>query len=602
MALKPTTARWFELLTDRDSLGAVLSILAATGEVELEAHSSPERAVALPDYAATLAEFAELARRYRPYWPEPKKNPALPPPESLAGAQDALAEVRAWALQAEPALTALQRTNTERANLAELTELLAAATTAAPLLELSRCTRLLAARLYALTEPLPPLPSGLLAVTFAGPHGTYLAALAGAEDCLTLDRELAPRHARRLLLPTGLSLDPAVAKATLLERITALDADLDRLCKILDELELRHHLAARLAGFTFLEWLVANVPRLPATEHFAWVTGWTADPHGRVLEAALQRSTLPHLLHYPDPPRGTATPVIFANPSWLKPFELFVRLIGTPRAGEADPTVVVAGLAPLLFGVMFGDVAQGLLLLLAGVLAWHRAPALRLLVPGGLCAALFGWVFGSLAAREDLIAPLWLHPLQAPLTVLASSIVVGGLVIGGGLLLDALTHVWRGAGGHWLLHRGGLLVAYVGMLGSLLSTRYLTAVALGLAWAVAGPMIANLRTAGSAIGESIETLLQLIVNTISFARVGAFALAHAGLSAAIVGIAEATGGHGAGFWLVLLLGNLLMVVVEGVVVGIQTTRLVLFEFFIRFLHADGRPLRPLAPPPGAASN
>ena len=81
-----------------------------------------------------------------------------------------------------------------------------------------------------------------------------------------------------------------------------------------------------------------------------------------------------------------------------------------------------------------------------------------------------------------------------------------------------------------------------------------------------------------------------------------FALAHAGLSAAIVGIAEATGGHGAGFWLVLLLGNLLMVVVEGVVVGIQTTRLVLFEFFIRFLHADGRPLRPLAPPPGAASN
>ena len=186
--------------------------------------------------------------------------------------------------------------------------------------------------------------------------------------------------------------------------------------------------------------------------------------------------------------------------------------------------------------------------------------------------------------------------------MLAASIVVGGVVIGGGLLLDALTHFWRGAGIHWLLHRGGLVLAYAGLLGSLVSSRWLAAVGLGLAWAVAGPMASNLSAAGGAIGESIETLLQLIVNTISFARVGAFALAHAGLSAAIVGIAEATGGHGPGFWIALLLGNLRMVVVEGVVVGIQTPRLVLFEFFIRFLHADGRPLRPLAPPPGAVSH
>jgi len=602
VTLKPTTARWFELLTDRDSLGAVLSALAATGHVELEAHSSPERPIALPDYAATLAEFAGLARRYRAYWPEPKADPAFPPPESLAGAQDALAELRAWATEAEPALNALQRATTERTSLAELADLLQAAVPAAPLLELAQCTRLLSARLYALTEPLPPLPPGLLAVTFPGPQGRYVAALASHEDCMTLDRELAPRHARRLLLPQGLSQDPQVARAALAQRIASLDADADRWRRILAELETRHHLAARLAGFSLLEWLVANVPRLPATEHFAWVTGWNADPHGRVLEDALQRTGLPHLLHYPAPPPDTTVPVVFANPPWLRPFELFVRLIGTPRAGEADPTVVVAVLAPLLFGVMFGDVAQGLLLLAAGALAWRRVPALRLLVPGGLCAALFGWMFGSLAAREDLLHPLWLHPLQAPMAVLALSIVVGGVVIGGGLLLDALTHFWRGQGGHWLLHRGGLVVAYAGLLGGLLSSRWLVLAALGVAWAIAGPMLGNLRAAGPAIGESIETLLQLIVNTISFARVGAFALAHAGLSAAIVGIADATGGHGVGFWIALVLGNLLMVAIEGVVVGIQTTRLVLFEFFIRFLHADGRPLRPLAPPPGTVSH
>jgi V/A-type H+-transporting ATPase subunit I len=600
MTLKPTSARWFELLTDRDALGAVLRVLASTSTVELEAHSSPERPVALPDYAATLADFAELARRYRPYWPPPLVDPAFPPPESIAGAEDALAEIRAWAIAAEPTLKDLQEATSARTNLAELSELLAAAEPVAPLLQLSRCTRLLSARLFALAEPLPPLPPGMLAVTFPGPHGNYVAALATDEDCLTLDRELAPRRARRLDLPAGLSLDPVAARESLDARIATLDARVGACRAALGELESRHHLAAHLAGFAFLEWLVANVPRLPATEHFAWVTGWTADRDGRQLDQALQRADLPHLLHYPEPPRDAIVPVVFANRAFLKPFELFVRLIGTPRAGEADPTVIVALLAPLLFGIMFGDLAQGLLLLGVGLLTWRRAPALRLLVPGGICAAAFGWAFGSVGAREDVIGPLWLHPLASPLTVLSASIAIGGTVISVGLLLDALTHVWRGEGRRWLLQRGGLVVAYLGLLACLVTTRAFAFVGLGVAWSIVGPMAANLRTAGATIGESIETLMQLLVNTISFARVGAFALAHAGLSAAIVGIAEATG-HGIGFWIALILGNLLMVVVEGVVVGIQTTRLVLFEFFIRFLHADGRPLRPLAAPPGSGS-
>ena len=39
-----------------------------------------------------------------------------------------------------------------------------------------------------------------------------------------------------------------------------------------------------------------------------------------------------------------------------------------------------------------------------------------------------------------------------------------------------------------------------------------------------------------------------------------------------------------------------IVALEGLVVGIQTTRLILFEFFIRFLSAGGRPFEPLLPP------
>ena len=88
-------------------------------------------------------------------------------------------------------------------------------------------------------------------------------------------------------------------------------------------------------------------------------------------------------------------------------------------------------------------------------------------------------------------------------------------------------------------------------------------------------------------------MLQLGVNTVSFVRVGAFALAHAGLCTAVVGIAEAAG---PGYWPVLLIGNAAIVVLEGLVVSIQTTRLILFEFFIRFLTAGGRPFEPLPLP------
>jgi V/A-type H+-transporting ATPase subunit I len=90
--------------------------------------------------------------------------------------------------------------------------------------------------------------------------------------------------------------------------------------------------------------------------------------------------------------------------------------------------------------------------------------------------------------------------------------------------------------------------------------------------------------------------VQILINTLSFARVGAFALAHAGLASAVVALAEA-GGNPVAWAIVLLVGNVLILVVEGLVVSIQTTRLVLFEFFTRFFRAEGREFRPLASPP-----
>ena len=73
-------------------------------------------------------------------------------------------------------------------------------------------------------------------------------------------------------------------------------------------------------------------------------------------------------------------------------------------------------------------------------------------------------------------------------------------------------------------------------------------------------------------------MFQLIINTISFIRVGAFALAHAGLSLALIILSNTTS-NALLAGIILLMGNIFIIILEGLVVSIQTTRLILFEFF-----------------------
>lgn len=605
MTLRPAQARWFELLTDREQLGRVLGVLGQTGAVQLEAYSDVDASTALPDYARALERYAQLSRRYADYWPEVRVDAEAAATRSADRVQEDLERLEAWAAEAEPVITELQSLAASRAGVDELAELLEASASELPKLGLlSTCGPSLCARVYAIEGTGAPLalPSGVLHLVVERGDARYLLALGAADEIADLDARLAPLHARRIELPRGLPDDPAQAVAELRRRSAELDERIAATRGALDALAEKHGLPALLAEFTFLDWLVSHVPQLPATRHFAWVTGWTSDLAGRELEKALERAGLPGLLHFPEPPRSFEAPVVMNNPVWARPFELFVRLLGTPGAKEADPSPLVAVIAPLLFGFMFGDIGQGAVLLAAGLLLRKRWPALWLLVPGGLSAIAFGFAFGSVFAREDLVPALWLHPIAEPLTVLVASLMIGVAVILLGLVIDGVEHAWRGAASSWWSSRAGLLLAYAGFIVTPLWNGGLLLAAAGLAWFVIGAAVFEhaVSGAGRALGELVETTLQLVVNTVSFARVGAFALAHSGLSAAVVGVAEATGSR-SGYAVALVLGNLLILALEGLIVGIQTTRLVLFEFFIRFLRGEGRPFRPLPPPGGGAA-
>jgi V/A-type H+/Na+-transporting ATPase subunit I len=502
---------------------------------------------------------------------------------------------------------------TEATQLAELAQALDAPGLQLPdLHKLAAAGPVLAARIYRMlpkTE-LRSLPTAVITQSLVSAEGIpHLLAVGPMAQLEGLDRQMAALKARRVTLPEWLPRDIEKALAEITTRRDQLVAQRAEVKERLAALDAAHGMPRAIGTMALMAWFAGHAPSLPVTEHFAWVTGWTSDVDGHEINEALDRGKVRHLLRYKEAPAGVECPVVMHNPRWAKPFELFPNLLGTPGSNEADPSRIVALVAPLMFGFMFGDVGQGAVLLALGLWLRKRVPVFGLLVPYGSMAILFGFLFGSIFSNEELIPALWMHPINYPAKVMGIAIAFGVVILTTGLLLDALGAYWRRQGLFWLATRGGILAAYLGLVTA--GAGYLGALTpaagalglnimwLGFAWFVLGTVLTShhnkLLEIPKALGELLESMLQIAVNTVSFVRVGAFALAHAGLSAAVIGMAAATGG-GLGWLLVMILGNALVIALEGLIVGIQTTRLLLFEFFIRFLTAEGRQLRPLVGP------
>jgi V/A-type H+-transporting ATPase subunit I len=599
MGLKPDTARWFEILTPRDQLAATLECLAATDAVELQTHSQTEAVVIVPELEEALVEHADRRRKFEPWWPSPRIPSIAEADEPSRLLADARRRIAAWEADAGDLVTELQGIDSRAEELDLLRSALDVEDEEFPdLAAMAAAGPLLDTRLYQLPQDAVPdtLPPSTLVEWFTAAGRPYLFATGPADQVARLDALMSALKARRVRLPEWLPATAGEALTAIDAHRKELEARRSRLVEEVAEHSRTHELARALGDMVLLEWFAEHAPRLAVTENFAWVTGWTSDPDGQVLESELQAHGIDALLRFADGPPGAISPVVLRNPGWVRAFELFPNLLGTPGTGEADPSRLVALIAPLLFGYMFGDVGQGAVLVAAGLWLRARFPVFALLVPGGVMSMVFGVLFGSVFCREDIIPALWLHPLQHPLPVLGVTLVAGVAIVGLGLLLDGLQAFWRGLGGRWVATRAGVVVAYFGLVASVFAPELLWVALAGLVWFLVGiTLTEGPKGLPAAAGHLAETTLQLGVNTISFVRVGAFALAHAGLSAAIVGLAGSFDSPVAQLP-VMILGNALIIGLEGLVVGIQTTRLVLFEFFIRFLSAEGRPFRPLHAP------
>jgi V/A-type H+-transporting ATPase subunit I len=166
-----------------------------------------------------------------------------------------------------------------------------------------------------------------------------------------------------------------------------------------------------------------------------------------------------------------------------------------------------------------------------------------------------------------------------------------------GLIFNGIGLYWRGELRRWLLSDAAVLVLYVSLLLGLLYVELLLGAAFALLWYVSGAVVLGQRPWATqvavAVGELAHITLTLLLNTISFVRVGAFALAHGGLSMVVVTLTETVETQALSV-LLFIVGNAMIIALEGLVVFVQTTRLVLFEFFTRFLRAEGRFFQPLS--------
>jgi V/A-type H+-transporting ATPase subunit I len=340
----------------------------------------------------------------------------------------------------------------------------------------------------------------------------------------------------------------------------------------------------------------------------------------------------------------TNVPVALSENKWLKPFQMLVGTYGHPSYGELDPTLLMAFTFPLLYGAMFGDLGQGLVMLVLGILMHNKIilkgmQSLGLLIAYcGAMAAFFGYLYGSIFGFEGHLVeeylhfhlePIWIAPMENILSVLSVAIDAGIVILIFGFLLSMFNNIRGRDWAHLLFGHAGIMaflfylcflaVVFGGFFGSTalapkialalysLPLPYVTLMILFGVFVTFGGFFRNMVEGhtlieGKGIGgfamfivqsvmDLVETLISMLSNTLSFIRVGAFAVAHGGLSLAIFSLAGEKPDFG--FWITIAIGNLFIIGFEGLIVGIQTMRLHYYEILGKFFHGGGMQFEPL---------
>ena len=319
-------------------------------------------------------------------------------------------------------------------------------------------------------------------------------------------------------------------------------------------------------------------------------------------------------------------PIKLKNGKFSEPFGMFTEMYGLPSYNGINPTTLVAITYTVLFGIMFGDLGQGLCVSILGAFLWKKKK-IRLgavMTRLGISGAFFGALFGSVFGNEELLDPVYeslgidflpfksMHNINS---VLYGAIGIGVFIIVLTMLINIVIKLKDKNYEEGLFSNNGIagLVFFVALVAGLVTsmmgmnimngayTFFLIIIPLILMF-LREPLGCMMKGKKfhleSGVGDFIasnffecfEFVLGYATNTLSFVRVGGFVLSHAGMMAVVLSLAEMYSNASP---IVMILGNIFVMGLEGMLVGIQVLRLEFYEIFSRFYDGDGRPFVPV---------
>lgn len=497
---------------------------------------------------------------------------------------------------------------------------------------------------------------GSAVVIKLGNDSSHILVASSKKGHFALDAELKNHNFVELEVPAEFKGVPESALKGLEQKKAEADKNLEELITEKSNFAETHQaqIEKLLGSFTIAVQIEDVTRRLESTELVYRITGWIPASEtenymkgldelteGRIAIRAYEPFEVPSVMSGKE-----QVPVKLKHGKFVKSFERMIFSYGSPVYGAIDPTPFVAVFFTILFGIMFGDFGQGLFFVLFGILmlcnvikvgGWNKFAPIFMAI--GISSSIMGLLTGEFFGTETVLEPFaeWVTGLfgtpRAPILKLMPSadpksiyvmfgvfgvaVAIGFVINTCGLVLNIINNLGRKRYAEALLGKNGLagavffwyviaLVLRIVLAKHAVAAYDVIIILVSLFFAAFAepferalnhekPLFENgfgTYVISGAV-ELIEVVSGYLSNTVSFVRVGAFALSHAVLNFTILTLTEMVGGpRSIGGIIVLIAGNALIIVLEGMIVAIQVIRLQYYEFFSKFFHETGKEFKP----------
>ncbi len=404
-------------------------------------------------------------------------------------------------------------------------------------------------------------------------------------------------------------------------------ADINTLSGVVDKAELEK-IQNMTAWLSMMNQLYAMSKHALVFNRTFYISGFVPEADAARFESKIDDLHIVHIKEADTGEQVPATPpVLLRNNLFARPYEMYTKMYGLPAYGGIDPTFLISILYSILYGLMFADVGQGIVLGVVGYFFMYKMKHLEIGAILARCAifsVVFGVLFGSVFGYEHMFSgmfqsvgltalPFEVMSGESVTAILLLSLAIGAFVVMLAIGINIVQQFKAGNPGGAVTSPNGIagLVFYIGVI--LLVVNLMAAPLLPAACVLPFVAVAfvlmylqepfsellnghgwHFKNPGdillSGFFEIFVTVLEYLSNTVSFLRVGGFVLAHAGMMMVVMTLAEMAGSLAP---LVVAVGNVIVICLEGLLVAIQALRLNYYEVFSRFYEPDGMPYEPL---------